>query len=146
VEEFRLLGADFDNRGSQSDDALAAIHASFGQRVVSYHGRHYDYDDFIVEPGLRADTSIWIGGQSPPSLRRALRFGAYWSPFNLSVEAAVGMMDQPAAREAAARRATPLRVAYYLSTGRINPGGAPTRSARYSISWPGRGSTPSSCN
>lgn len=124
-EEFRLLGADFDNRGSQAEDALRAIRESLGQRVVSHHGRHYDYDDFIVEPGLRSDTSIWIGGQSRPSLRRALEFGDYWSPFTLSVGAVAEMMDHPAAREAGAWRTTPLQVAYYLSTRQVDPIGEP---------------------
>jgi probable F420-dependent oxidoreductase len=130
VEEFELLGADFEQRGPQADDALAAIRASLGKEVVSYHGPFYDYDDFIVDPGLRSDTSIWIGGQSKASLRRALQYGDYWSPFNLSADAVVEMLGRPAAKEAAAGRETPLKVAYYQSDRRADPLGAPDRIER----------------
>jgi probable F420-dependent oxidoreductase len=86
-EEFDLLGAAFGDRGARADDALAALQASWGQRVPEYHGKFYDYADFVIEPqSRRRNVPIWIGGSTARSLRRAVEFGAGWVPFGLTAE------------------------------------------------------------
>jgi probable F420-dependent oxidoreductase len=83
--EFDLLEAAFEDRGDRADDALAAIRASFGQRSPRYAGTHYRYSGFLVEPsGLDRPLSIWVGGRTRRSLRRALELGDGWIPFGLS--------------------------------------------------------------
>jgi probable F420-dependent oxidoreductase len=83
--EFDLLGADFDDRGARSDDALRAIRASFGGRSPHYDGTHFTFSDVIVEPsGVDRPLSIWVGGRTRRSLRRALELGNGWIPFGLS--------------------------------------------------------------
>lgn len=85
--EFKLLGAAFDDRGARADDALAALRASWGRRLPEYHGPYYDYVGFVVEPhGTRPDVSVWIGGSTARSLRRAVESGNGWVPFGLTVD------------------------------------------------------------
>jgi probable F420-dependent oxidoreductase len=83
--EFDLLAVSFDDRGRRADDALGAVRASFGQRRPRYSGTHYRYSEFIVEPsGLERPLSVWVGGRTRRSLRRALALGDGWIPFGLS--------------------------------------------------------------
>jgi len=83
--EFELLGVDFVDRGARADDALRAIRTSFGHRSPSYAGTHYRYSGFFVEPsGLDRPLSIWVGGRTRRSLRRALELGDGWIPFGLA--------------------------------------------------------------
>ncbi len=72
--EFEVLGHTFDGRGERSDDAIRAIRAAWGQRVPEYHGTHYDFEGFIVEPsGLPRELEVWVGGRTRRSLRQAPR-------------------------------------------------------------------------
>jgi probable F420-dependent oxidoreductase len=105
--EFDLLGAAFEDRGDRADDALAAIRASFGQRSPQYSGTHYRYSGFFVEPsGLDRPLSIWVGGRTRRSLRRALELGDGWIPFGLSHEQLQAMLSaEPAAAERRRRAA-----------------------------------------
>ncbi|MET8579171.1 TIGR03619 family F420-dependent LLM class oxidoreductase [Streptomyces sp. NPDC005012] len=93
-EEFRLLGAAFEGRGSIADDALAALRASLSRREPAYHGEHFDYEGFVVEPHAVQDrVPLWIGGRTPRSLRRAVAHGDGWVPFGLPLERLRGMLD-----------------------------------------------------
>jgi probable F420-dependent oxidoreductase len=109
--EFALLGAEFDGRGARADDALAAIRASFGHRAPTYHGTHYRYDGFLVEPsGLERHLAIWVGGRTHRSLRRALDLGDGWIPFGLSAAELGIMLEEAAVTEALAARSAPFDV------------------------------------
>lgn len=106
--EFRLLGHQFEGRGEIADDSIRAIRASWGVRVPAYEGEHWRFADFVVEPsGLARPVSIWVGGRSGRSLRRALELGDGWMPFRLLADelgAVVGAARERglfAAREAA---------------------------------------------
>jgi alkanesulfonate monooxygenase SsuD/methylene tetrahydromethanopterin reductase-like flavin-dependent oxidoreductase (luciferase family) len=86
-EEFDLLGVDFDGRGPQYDDALKALRAGLSGSIPTYTGSHYRFDDFLIDPtAVQARLPIWLGGRSPRSLRRALRYGDGWDPFHLTLE------------------------------------------------------------
>jgi len=86
AEEFALLGAPFADRGPRYEDALRALRAAFGRRAPAYHGTHYRFEGFLVDPcGMQEHVPIWLGGRSPRSLRRALVFGDGWDPFKLTL-------------------------------------------------------------
>lgn len=83
-EEFALIGAPFEGRGPRADDAIAALRASLSRREPEYHGTHYDFAGFVVEPhAVQHRVPIWIGGRTPRSLRRAVTYGDGWVPFGL---------------------------------------------------------------
>jgi probable F420-dependent oxidoreductase len=84
--EFELLGAEFAGRGDRYGEALEALRACWAQRQPAFHGKYYDFDDFIIDPcAVNAQIPIWLGGRTPRSLRRALVSGDGWNPFSLSV-------------------------------------------------------------
>src|SRR5436305_6741332 len=86
-EEFELLGAQFEGRGERADDALRALRASLSRRKPVYHGTHYDYEGFVVDPwAVQERVPIWIGGKTARSLRRAVELADGWVPFALSSE------------------------------------------------------------
>lgn len=85
--EFRLLGAQFDGRGTAADDAIRALRAAWGRRTPEYEGTHYQFRDFVIDPHApRTDVPIWVGGRTPRSLRRAVTLADGWAPFRLSPE------------------------------------------------------------
>ncbi|GGU99592.1 LLM class F420-dependent oxidoreductase [Actinomadura cremea] len=98
-EEFDLLDAPFSGRGARADDALAALQASLSRRTPEYHGSHYDFSGFVVEPhAVQEHVPIWIGGRTARSLRRALNADG-WVPFGLSLDDLAKMLadaDVPA--------------------------------------------------
>lgn len=98
-EEFDLLDAPFSGRGARADDALAALQASLSRRTPEYHGTHYDFSGFVVEPhAVQEHVPIWIGGRTARSLRRALNADG-WVPFGLALDDLATMLadaDVPA--------------------------------------------------
>ncbi len=83
-EEFELLGAEFSERGARYADALRALRAAWGERQPRYAGEHYGFDDFVIDPtAVEKNPTLWLGGRSALSLRRALVDADGWSPFRL---------------------------------------------------------------
>lgn len=111
AEEFDLLGADFAGRGSRYEDALRALRASLGRREPEYHGSHYDFSGFVIDPiATQERLPIWLGGRSARSLRRALELADGWDPFGLDLVQLGDLLRR--ARDSAgwAHRATPFDV------------------------------------
>ncbi|MEV0057495.1 LLM class F420-dependent oxidoreductase [Saccharopolyspora shandongensis] len=119
-EEFALIGAQFEGRGSRADDAIAALRASLSQREPEYHGEHYDYAGFVVEPhAVQARVPMWIGGRTLRSLRRAAKHGDGWVPFGL---------DLAQLREMLTKVELPADFEVVLSPGALDPMEKPTAS------------------
>lgn len=80
-EEFDQLGVPFDDRGARADDALRALRAALGRRVVSYDGPYWSFDELIVSPhAVQQPVPMWIGGHSMRALRRAVTLADGWNP------------------------------------------------------------------
>jgi len=123
-EEFDLIDAPFEGRGERGDDAIRALQASFGQPQPEYHGTHYDYSGFIIDPtSVQTPVPIWIGGKTQRSLRRAVELADGWAPFGLSLDEMAAMLARARDTEAWAARTTPLDVA--LQPGAFDPIGNP---------------------
>ena len=123
-EEFDLIGAPFEGRGEQGDDAIRALQASFGMPQPEYHGTHYDYSGFIIDPtSVQIPVPIWIGGRTPRSLRRAVELAEGWAPFGLSLEEMAAMIARARETDAWTARSAPLEIA--LQPGAFDPIGDP---------------------
>jgi len=85
-EEFALLGAPFAERGTVTDEYLEAFKALWTQPRPTYAGRHVNFADVIFEPKpiQKPHPPIWVGGESPAALRRAVKLGDAWYPGNNS--------------------------------------------------------------
>lgn len=95
AEEFELLGAAFDGRGERADDAIAALRASLSTTRPAYHGSHYAFDGFAVQPcAVQPRVPIWVGGRTMRSLRRAVRLADGWIPFGLNTTEIAAMLTR----------------------------------------------------
>jgi probable F420-dependent oxidoreductase len=94
-EEFELIGAPFDDRGSRGDDALRALRASLSVPEPSYHGEFYSFGGMVVDPcAVQDHVPIWIGGRTLRSLRRAATLADGWAPFNVSLQQVRGWLGR----------------------------------------------------
>ncbi len=99
-QEFDLIGAPFAGRGARADEALAAIASAWGQDVPQFAGEHYAYSDLLIAPTAVSTTvPLWIGGNSPRSLRRAVELGTGWVPFGLAADKLTEMLAGAAVPE-----------------------------------------------
>ena len=65
-EEFELLDAEFRGRADLYTDALPALRAAWGKPQPSYHGSHYQFEDFVIDPfAVNERVPIWLGGRTP---------------------------------------------------------------------------------
>lgn len=122
-EEFALLEAQFEQRGSRADDAMAALRASLSHREPEYHGEHYDFAEFVVEPhAVQQQVPMWVGGRTLRSLRRAATHGDGWVPFGL---------DRTQLRDMLTKVDLPENFEVVLSTGRaLDPATDPDQAKR----------------
>jgi probable F420-dependent oxidoreductase len=81
--EFAALGADFDDRTGRLEEALELLPRIWGEEVVSAEGLGFDASGVSARPlpAQRPHPPIWVGGNSPAALRRAITHGQGWSPF-----------------------------------------------------------------
>jgi probable F420-dependent oxidoreductase len=121
-EEFDLLGATFDGRGTIADEALQALRAALGHREPEFHGEHFDFAGLVVEPhSVQPHLPLWIGGRSLRSLQRARSLGDGWVPFGLALNEVRRMLH-----ETQTESSTPFDVV--LSTGKpLDPLAQPSR-------------------
>lgn len=82
--EFAALGVSFRDRGKITDEYLVAITEAWTNDVVSLHGDHVSYEQISTgpRPVRSPHPPLWVGGASPPAIRRAARFGDAWHPSN----------------------------------------------------------------
>jgi len=77
--EFRVLNADFENRGAVADESLEVIRACWADAEPSVKTERFQVDGVAYSPlpvpraGKRPGPPIWIGGLSRPAMRRAVR-------------------------------------------------------------------------
>ncbi len=128
-EEFRLLGAPFEDRGPRADDHLRALRAAMSETMPSYDGPYYRFSGMVIDPcALQERVPFWIGGRTARSLRRAVALGDGWCPFGLGVDELTRLLTT--ARETAAweARSCPLEVVLQTPSP-IDPLGAPDAAA-----------------
>jgi probable F420-dependent oxidoreductase len=112
-EEFRALGASFEERGAQTDEYLAVMRNLWETETSSFDGKWKQYDNMRMFPKAaterRGTIPIWVGGNTGPAHRRAAKLGDGWHPINMSPsELADGAVAYRAACDAAGRAAGPI--------------------------------------
>jgi probable F420-dependent oxidoreductase len=83
-EEFALLGAPFEARGSATDEYLEAFRILWTHDRPAYQGTHLSFSDvlFYPKPLQQPHPPIWIGGESRAARQRAIKFADAWYPGN----------------------------------------------------------------
>jgi probable F420-dependent oxidoreductase len=82
-EEFEALGAPpFAERGAVTDEYLAAFRELWTKEAPRFDGRYVRFSDIVMAPMpvQKPHPPLWIGGESPPALRRVARLGDGWYP------------------------------------------------------------------
>jgi len=82
-EEFEALGAPpFAERGAVTDEYLTAFRELWTKEVPRFAGRYVRFSDIVMAPAVvqKPHPPLWIGGESPPALRRVARLGDGWYP------------------------------------------------------------------
>ena len=87
-EESTMLGVPFAERGSMTDEYLAAMRELWTSPSPSFAGRYTQFSGLHFEPKpvQKPHPPIWVGGHGRASLRRAAEIGAAWHPINRSAE------------------------------------------------------------
>lgn len=82
-EEFEALGAPpFAERGAVTDEYLTAFRELWTKEAPRFAGRYVQFSDIVMAPAAvqKPHPPLWIGGESPPALRRVARLGDGWYP------------------------------------------------------------------
>jgi probable F420-dependent oxidoreductase len=89
--EFNALGVDFERRNEITDEYLAAMKAAWGADEFSFQGSGYraSHARILPHPIQTPHPPIWVGGNSPRAIRRAVEFGDAWYPVFTLAEFAV---------------------------------------------------------
>jgi len=104
--EFKVLGADYEQRGRVSDEYIAAIVAAWENEVAAFDGATVAFRDMLVSPRIvqRPRPPIWVGGNSRAAVRRAARHGDGWIPWELTPEDCTRALDLARRERATAAR------------------------------------------
>lgn len=81
-QEYQALGLPFERRGRMTDEYLEVITRAWSEETLSYHGEFVSFDDVSTGPLPTRRPPLWVGGNGPAALRRAVRFGDAWHPYN----------------------------------------------------------------
>jgi probable F420-dependent oxidoreductase len=82
-EEFEALNAPpFEERGRVTDEWLQAFKLLWTEDAPRFAGRHVQFANvsFLPKPVQKPHPPIWVGGESPPAVRRTVRYGDAWFP------------------------------------------------------------------
>jgi len=79
-EEFAAFGVDMRQRGNLMDEYVEIIRRLLTSEKVSFSGNYCQLNEVTVYPRPSRPIKTWIGGWSPPALRRAAKKGDAWFP------------------------------------------------------------------
>ena len=70
------------SRATQTDEGLEVISRLWSGEEVTHRGNHYAVDKVTLQPQpvQQPRIPIWVGGDSPPALRRAARWDGWFGP------------------------------------------------------------------
>ncbi len=96
-EEFEALGAPpYEHRGSVGSEYLRAFKELWTSDNPVFDGEYCSFSDIAFEPKpvQKPHPPLWIGGESPPALRRAGTLGDAWYPIGNNPVFPVGSLNQ----------------------------------------------------
>jgi probable F420-dependent oxidoreductase len=93
-EEFKWLNQDKKTRGARQNEAIQIIRLLMGGGMVEFHGKYYDFDRLTMAPVPKKRIPIYVGGTTPPALRRAARYGDGWLGIVHTMEEIKGLVGE----------------------------------------------------
>src|SRR4051812_11224999 len=85
-EEFEALQVPFEQRGRRNDEYIALMQRLWADPLASFEGEFWSLPPSRAypKPVQQPHPLIYVGGESDVALRRVVRLGAEWLPFNVS--------------------------------------------------------------
>jgi probable F420-dependent oxidoreductase len=116
-EELTILGAPFERRGRQADEAIKVFKALWTQANPSFEGEFFRFHEvgFAPKPVQTPPPPIWVGGDSPGAFRRVVTLGDGWhatSKTPAQMKEALGRLREAA--EKAGRQSETLAISLRL--------------------------------
>ncbi|HEY5299676.1 MAG TPA: TIGR03619 family F420-dependent LLM class oxidoreductase [Acetobacteraceae bacterium] len=76
----------FARRGAVTDEYLRAFRVLWTERRPRFEGKYAAFSNIVLDPKpvQSPHPPIWVGGESPPALRRAAQLGDAWYPIGTS--------------------------------------------------------------
>ncbi len=87
--EYANLGQLFRNRGKRMEEALQVLRTLWrGGKIISYKGKHYRFERVVFSPGplQSGGPVLWVAGDVPQALKRAVFLADGWHPNTRSPE------------------------------------------------------------
>ena len=106
-EEFEAIGAPpYAERGAVGNEYLRVFKELWTSDDPSFDGEYASFSNiaFAPKPVQQPHPPLWIGGESPPALRRAGQLGDAWYPICSNPQFPVGTLEQFADYQARVRR------------------------------------------
>ncbi len=101
--EFDALGVEYRRRGAITDETLNVIYHLFSADVPGpYNGKLLKFPSFVFLPRPKRPI-IWIGGNGPAAMTRAVKFGDGWHPMLPATELKATVEELHAGARAAGR-------------------------------------------
>jgi probable F420-dependent oxidoreductase len=145
-EEFQALNApSFEKRGEVTDESIRIMKEVWTNDRPEFHGKHFDVAGikFLPKPFQKPHPPIWVGGESPPALRRAAELGDCWYPIGSNPRfplRTVEQMKSAIARlrryEREARRKSRLSVGYVAPAYGLTKKGSTGREVKLFVGSP----------
>ena len=81
-EEFQVLGGEFHDRGARFDEAIRAMKRAWTGEPVRGSERFFPADGHVMQPApsTPGGPPVWVGGNSPAAIRRAVELADGWMP------------------------------------------------------------------
>ncbi len=95
-EEFAALGTPpFAERGAVTDEYIQAWKTLWTQDRPAMAGKYANFDNVVFEPKpVSKPIPIWVGGESPRSLRRVAEHGDAWYPVSNNAQVMLNTPDK----------------------------------------------------
>jgi probable F420-dependent oxidoreductase len=123
--EFAALGLDPAARGRTTDAYLDVVVRAWANDTVSAHTDGLHFADVATGPAPPGGSvPLWVGGASPPAIRRAVRHATAWHPINPPL-AWLRDTGLPALAAAAAAAGRPVPELVPRIKARLQPDAAP---------------------
>lgn len=81
--EYGNLGHDFHTRGKRMDEALKVLRTLWrGLATASFSGKYYNFKEVVFAPQTvqSGGPPLWVAGDSPAALKRAIYYADGWHP------------------------------------------------------------------
>lgn len=72
-EEFDVFGVPLERRAARMRETVTVLRGAWGEGPFSHDGKEYSYANVNVTPKPARPIPIWLGGFSPPAMKRAGR-------------------------------------------------------------------------